>query len=173
MPIKPTPDRSRIPGRSSIVSAVQFAPAEWDLLVRLPRRVLVAAASINDDTTRHTVAEGLAGIEAIAAGRTSPSRLVRDIVAAIYAEPDDLPGAAELTDPPARVAGVLAECRAAGWLLADRTPAPDAAAYRRWLLDIARTVCAAVRAFGLGGRTPVSPAERMFLDELAAALGVP
>src|SRR6266511_1517220 len=137
MPIKPTPDRSRIPGRSSIVSAVQFAPAEWDLLVRLPRRVLVAAASINDDTTRHTVAEGLvvsslmdadttrhtvaeglAGIEAIAAGRTSPSRLVRDIVAAIYAEPDDLPGAAELTDPPARVAGVLAECRAAGWLLA-------------------------------------------------------
>jgi hypothetical protein len=173
MPIKPTPDRSRIPGRSSIVSALQFAPAEWDLLVRLPRRVLLAAASIHD-TTRHTVAEGLAGIEAIAAGRTSPSRLVRDIVAAIYAEPDDdLPGPEELTDPPARVAGVLAECRAAGWLLADRTPAADAAAYRGWLSDVAMTVCAAARPFGLGGRTPVSPAERMFLDELAAALGVP
>ncbi len=173
MPIQPMPDRSWMPGRSSIASALQFTPAEWHLLVRLPRQVLIAATSAEHDTAKHTVAEGLAGIEAIAAGRASPSRLVRDVVAAIYAEPDDVPVAGELTDPETGIASVLSECRVAAELLADRTPAPDAAAYRAWLSDIATTVCAAARTGGLlgFGGTPVSEAERLFLDELAAALG--
>jgi hypothetical protein len=167
MPIQPKPSRS------PVVSALQFAPAEWDLLARLPRRVLIAATSVEHESTRHTVAEGLAGIEAIAAGRASSSRLVRDVVAAIYAEPDDdAPVAEELADPRAGVAGMLAECRTAARLLADRTPAIDAAAYRGWLSDIAAIVCAAARTGGMSGSgsTAVSTAEQMFLDELAAAL---
>jgi hypothetical protein len=172
MPIQPKP------GRSPVVSALQFAPAEWDLLTRLPRRVLIAATAVEiaataveHGSTRYTVAEGLAGIEAIAAGRASPSRLVRDIVAAIYAEPDDDPSAAEeLTDPQTGIASMLAECRAAARLLADRTPAVDAAAYRGWLSDIAATVCAAARTGGISGSTAVSAAEQTFLDQLAAAL---
>jgi hypothetical protein len=127
-------------------------PQEWELLVRLPGRVLVAATS---------------------AGRASPSRLVRDVVTAIYAERDrDAPVAEEFVDARAGIAGVLAECRAAAQTLADRVPAPDAAAYRAWLAAIAGTVCAAARSgglFGLGGE-PVSEAEQRFLDELAAAL---
>jgi hypothetical protein len=161
--------------------AFSFPPGEWDLLVRLPGRVLVAATSAEPDGARQTVAEGLAGIEAIAAGRASPSRLVRGVVAAIYAEPvddaddaDDAPGAEELTDAWAGIAEVLAECRAASRALADRVPAPDAAAYRGWLLAVAGTVCAASRTgglFGFGGER-VSEAEWRFLDELAAALAV-
>jgi hypothetical protein len=146
---------------------------EWDLLVRLPGRVLVAATSAEPDGARQTVAEGLAGIEAIAAGRASPSRLVRDVVAAIYAErDDDPPSAEEFTNGWVGIAGVLAECRAVSRTLADRTPSADAAAYRGWLLAIAGTVCAAARTggiFWLGGEQ-VTTAERRFLDELAAAL---
>ena len=150
-----------------------FPAGEWDLLVRLPGRVLVAATSAEPDGARQTVAEGLAGIEAIAAGRASPSRLVREVVAAMYAERDeDAPVAEEFIDAPTEIAGVLAECRAAGRTLADRVPAPDAAAYRGWLLAIAGTVCAAAGTgglFGPGGE-PVSAAEQRFLDELATAL---
>jgi hypothetical protein len=173
MPIQPMSNRSSMPSRPSVASALHFTPLEWDLLVGLPRQVLIAATAAEHDTPKHTVAEGLAGIEAIAAGRASPSRLVRDVVAAIYAEPlEDSPATGELTDPATGLAGMLAECRAAARLLTDRTPAEDAAAYRGWLAGIATTVCAAARTGGvLGfGGTPVSAAERRFLDELDAAL---
>jgi hypothetical protein len=158
---------------SRSTAAFSFPPEEWDLLVRLPGRVLVAATSAEPDGARQTVAEGIAGIEAIASGRGSPSRLVREVVAAIYAErDDDAPVAEEFSDAWAGIAGVLAECRAASRTLADRMPSPDAAAYRGWLLAIAGTVCAAARSgglFGFGGEQ-VSAAEQRFLDELAAAL---
>jgi len=160
MPYRPV-SRSR--------TAVSFAPPEWDLLVRLPGRVLVAATSAGPDGARPTVAEGLAGIEAIAAGRTSASPLVRDVVAAIYAERwVDGDTANDLVD----LAGVLAECRAVSHLLADRVPSSDAAAYRGWLLAIAATVCAAGRQAELFGLDdgPASDAERRFLDELTLAL---
>jgi hypothetical protein len=164
MPSQPIP--SQIPS--------VLAPQDWALLVKLPRRVLIAATSAERDNAKHTVAEGLAGIEAIAAGRASTSRLVRDVVAAIYAEPDkDVPVAEEFSDPEWGIAGVLAECRAAAGALTDRVPPSDAAAYRQWLSDIATTVCAAARSGGvLGfGGTAVSPAERRFLDELSRSLG--
>src|SRR5256885_15742444 len=86
-----------------------FTRAEWDRLVKLPGRVVVAATSAQVDSARHTVLEGLAGIDAIAAGRASVSRLVRDVVAAIYHEPhDDPPAAQEFLDPAARDAAGLA-----------------------------------------------------------------
>src|SRR5512138_130492 len=70
-----------------------FRREEWDLLVRLPGRVVVAATLADPGIPRRAVAEGLAGIDAIAAGRASMSRLVRDVVAAIYDEADDRPAA--------------------------------------------------------------------------------
>jgi hypothetical protein len=167
------------PGPSQLPSSppreFPLASKEWALLVTLPRRVLIAATSAERDSAKHTVAEGLAGIEAIAAGRASPSRLVHDVVAAIYAEPDldDAPTAEEFTDPEVGIAGVLADCRLAARLLADRVPRADAGAYRDWLTDIATAVCSAARTggiFGFGAVT-VSPAERRFLDELNGCFG--
>jgi hypothetical protein len=150
-----------------------FRRAEWDLLVKLPGRVVVAATSAQADPARRTVAEGLAGIDAIAAGRASVSRLVRDIVAAIYDEPDDdRPMAEEFTDRGAGIAEVLDGCRAAGQLLAERVGRMDADAYRHWLVAIATRVCHAARTgslLGFGGE-PASPAERRFLTDLQAAL---
>jgi hypothetical protein len=149
-----------------------FSREEWELLVRLPGRVVVAATSAQADPARRTVSEGLAGIDAIAAGRASASRLVRDVVAAIYAEADDdQPTAEEFTDPAAGIADVLGVCRRARRLLVERAGRTDADAYRHWLESIAGRVCHAARTggvFGLGG-APVSPPERRFLADLAGA----
>jgi hypothetical protein len=150
-----------------------FHRDEWELLVRLPGRVVVAATSAEADTARRTVAEGLAGIDAIAAGRASGSRLVRDVVATIYAETGaaEQPAAEEFHERPAGIADVLAACREAGRVLAERTGREDRDAYRHWLEAIAARVCRAARSggvLGIGGPL-VSPAEQRFLADLADA----
>ncbi len=149
-----------------------FRRDEWNLLVKLPGRVVVAATSAEPDRPRHTVSEGLAGIDAIAAGRASASRLVRDVVAAIYEEMDeDTPTAEEFRDPPEGIAEVLAACRRAAAVLAERVGREDADAYRHWLESIAARVCHAARTpgrLGFGGPL-ISPAERQFLTGLGAA----
>src|SRR5262249_36987221 len=144
-----------------------FSWQEWELLVKLPGRVVVAAISVQ--AARRTVAQGLAGIDAIAAGRASASRLGRDVVAAIYAETEDGPPmGGEFHDRAAGIADVLEACRAAGRLLAERTEREDADAYRHWLEAIAARVYRAARTggvLGLGGPI-ISPAERRFLADL-------
>jgi hypothetical protein len=151
---------------------VPYGRDEWELLVRLPGRVVVVATSAEADTARRTVAEGLAGIDAIAAGRASASRLVRDVVAAIYAENDDeQPTAEEFHDRTAGIADVLAACREAGRVLSERAGREDRDAYRHWLESIAARVCQASRSgglLGLGGPL-VSTAEQRFLAQLGAA----
>jgi hypothetical protein len=149
-----------------------FTRDEWDLLVKLPGRVVVAATSAARDTARHTVSEGLAGIDAIAAGRASASRLVRDVVSSIYDEvAEDAPVAEEFHDPESGIAEVLADCRAAARILADRAGIEDADAYRHWLESIAARVCQAARTggrLGFGGPL-INPAERQFLINMGAA----
>lgn len=154
-------------------TGLPFSRQEWDLLVRLPGRVVVAATSTQADPARRTVAEGLAGIDAIAAGRASASQLVRDVVAAIYAETevDNEPVAKELPGRPAGTADVLEACRTAGRLLAERAGRADSDAYRHWLEAIAARVCRAAHGGGVTGLGAplVSPVERQFLADLAAA----
>src|SRR3989442_177880 len=169
-----TPGGSVMSNQSAIRQRTElpFSREEWELLVRLPGRVVVAATSAEPDPARRTVAEGLAGIDAIDAGRASASRLVRDVVAAIYDEYDydDQPVAEEFINRPAGIAGVLEDCQRAGLLLADRAGREDGDGYRHWLESIAARVCHAARTgglFGIGGQ-PVSPAERQFLTDLGA-----
>src|SRR2546421_673227 len=110
-----------------------FTRAEWDRLVKLPGRVVVAATAAQADSARHTVHEGLAGIDAFAAGRASASRLVREVVAAIYHEPDeDRPVAEEVLDRAAGIAGGLAGRRNAGRLLAEGDRRNVVDRYRYW-----------------------------------------
>jgi len=149
-----------------------FGCEEWDLLVALPGRVVIAATSAEPDAPRRTVAEGLAGIEAIAAGRASASPLVRDVVTSIYQETDgDPPAAEEFQDRVDGIAAVLDACRVAATVLASRTGREDADAYRHWIESIAVRVCRSARSGGvLGfGGSPVSAAEREFLAGLGAA----
>jgi hypothetical protein len=134
---------------------------------------MIAATSAEPDTARRTVAEGIAGLDAIASGRSFDSDLVRAIVAAIYAEPDeDPPTAEEFTDRAAGLADVLAACRTAATALAARADPADAAAYAQWLESIAARVCGASRTggvMGVGGAR-VTAAEQRFLTDLGRAL---
>lgn len=158
----------------SVHPATTFTRAEWDLLVRLPGQVVVAATSAEADSASRTVAEGLAGIDAIAAGVDSPNPLVRRVVGMIYAERDvDAPVAEEFDDRLTGLTDTLATCRRAAAMLAERCPAGDRAAYGAWLLAIAGRVCQASRSggvLGVGG-AQISLAEQRFLTDLAIALG--
>jgi hypothetical protein len=122
---------------------VPLSSAEWDLLARLPRHVLVAATSTSHGSP---LAGGLAGAEVISAARADESTVVRRAVARLYAQPgtsdDELPITAELADPAARPANVLGEAAVAGRILRDRLPRVDAEAYRRWLVAIAAAAAA-------------------------------
>jgi hypothetical protein len=150
---------------SKLRTEMSFRREEWDLLVRLPGRLVVAATRAEPGRDRRSVAEGLAGIDAVAAGRSSVSRLVRDVVTAIYDE--GLP-ADEVADPATAVAEVLIACRSAAGLLAERVGREDADAYRHWLESIATRVCHAARSGDRLGfpAPPLHVAQRQFLTAL-------
>jgi hypothetical protein len=147
-----------------------FRPEEWELLVRLPGRLVVAATLTGPDQAGRGVAPGLVGIGAIAAGRASVSRLVRDIVTAIY---DEGEGEEEISSPVPVIAigEALIACRSAAAILAERMGREDADAYQHWLESIAARVCHAANSAGLFGPTgqPMNAAQRQFLAALSDA----
>jgi hypothetical protein len=127
-----------------------------------------AEAAANPDIvhTADCVADGLAGLESIAGGRVRGSRLVQDVVAAIYSEPaadtavetigGEYGGGIYSTRA---VAAVLLDARAAVRMLGRRVGDTDATAYRDWLVDIAAAA---------GPR----PAARRFRVDLTLALTI-
>jgi hypothetical protein len=146
--------------RAAPQATAVYSTAEWDLLTDLPGQVLVAAAAAGPGRPPRGVAAGLAGLDAVAAGRAFDSDLVRAVVAAIYARHDGTAGRDErLTD----LVDLLAACRAAVRLLRRRADPADSAAYRQWVESVAARVCRA-------GDAGSSPADRRFLDRLAGAL---
>jgi hypothetical protein len=191
MPRASSTPRHRVP-----LPASGFTAEEWRLVTKLPAEVMIATISIQDDGPRHgdagaartqrrTVAEGLAGLDAIAAGRGSDSDLVRAVVAAIYAEPEeDRPQEpAHRDDPQALRARVLADCRRVVEILRAGADPADGAAYHHWVRQVAVRVCAASRSggvLGIAGDRIGSPEGTFgdapepdlgrFLDELGAAL---
>jgi hypothetical protein len=176
MPSQPASGHPASGRKPTDLASLSFLPDEWQLLTRLPARVVIAATSVEADSARRTVAEGLAGLDAIAAGRAFDSDLVRAVVAAIYAENDGeyQPTAQEFTDRTGGIAEVLASCRSVTVVLSARADPADSAAYRQWLQSIAARVCEAARSGGLlgFGGDLLSDTEREFLDELGGALGL-
>ncbi|MFU8853946.1 hypothetical protein ACNAW0_23620 [Micromonospora sp. SL1-18] len=151
----PSAGRRAAPPTTAVYSA-----AEWDLLIELPGRVLVAAASPGPGRPPRGVAAGLAGMDAVAAGRGFDSDLVRAVVSAIYARHDE---AAERGDRLTDMVDLLAACRAAVRVLRRRADPADSAVYRQWVESVAARVCR------VGDAGP-SPADRRFLDRLGGAL---
>ncbi|MFK3984658.1 hypothetical protein ACI2K4_30330 [Micromonospora sp. NPDC050397] len=162
--------------RAGQVPTMAYSADEWRLLVRLPGRVLVAATSTEPATPRHAVLEGLAGLEGIAAGRSFDSDLVRAVVVAIYAEPDNSPlQAGRHVDRRDRLAALLVSCQAAVELLADRADPADSAAYRQWVQSVAARVRGAAhpvdRHLGTAGEW-VPGIGSSFLGRLGTALAL-
>lgn len=162
---------SSLPAR---LVASGFPAEDWRLLIKLPAEIMIAAISIQDGGPRRTVPEGLAGLDAIAAGRSSDSDLVRAVVAAIYTEPEEGRSheLAAPADPAGRRTQVLDDCRQAVDVLRSGCDPADAAAYRHWVQQVAVRVCGASRSggvLGFGGEQ-ISAPERAFLDELGSVL---
>ena len=135
-------------------TALAFERDEWEVLVTLPRRVLIAAVAAAP-ADGQAAAEGIAGIEAIASGLASPSPLVREVVASIYAESH-----AGAEDDEGGVQ-TLAACRYAAEVLAQRAGAEDAKAYRDWIQHIA----AVVTGVAQGAAGEVAPPGRVGLAD--------
>ncbi|MGK5672546.1 hypothetical protein ACSNOB_06845 [Micromonospora sp. URMC 106] len=152
--------------RAAPLTTAVYSAAEWDLLTSLPGRVIVAAAAPGPGRPHRGVAAGLAGLDAVAAGRAFDSDLVRAVVAAIYARHD---GASQPVDRLTDVVDLLAACRAATRVLRRADPA-DSAAYRQWVQSVAARVCRAATSGAEG--LPPAPADRRFLDRLGGALGL-
>ncbi len=170
-----TPDPLAAGHRPGPLTTVVYSAAEWQMLTRLPGRVIVAVTSVAPDDPIRVVNEALAGLDGIAAGRAFDSDLVRAVVAAIYAESDDgQPPIARRTDQIAGRVDLLAACRAATALLAARADPADSAAYRQWVQSVAARVCQV--GGGAGWIRPPGdrcvPANHEFLDNLGEALGL-
>ncbi|WDZ86668.1 hypothetical protein [Micromonospora cathayae] len=165
--------------RAAPLTTAVYSATEWDLLTRLPGRVVVATTVPLPGREPRDVVAGLAGLEAVAAGRAFDSDLVRAVVATIYARHD------EPTTVPTGAAGrgrrgirsnrsgyvdpvdVLTDCRVAARVLRRRADPADSAAYRQWVQSIAARVCRA------GPADPaVSPVDRRYLEQLGGALGL-
>jgi hypothetical protein len=151
----------------------RYTRAEWDLLVRLPGRMVAAATSDENTGARHSVLEALAGLNAIAAGRGSPNALVRQVVGTIYAELDfDSPSSRDVgaADEMTSFAPILAACRQAAAILVEHASEADRLAYEKWLESIAIGVCDALPMTGdLGAAMRRVATERYLLAELADA----
>lgn len=143
-----------------------FRAEEWERITALPAEVMIACTATWAEPPRRTVAAGLAGLDAIAAGRAFDSDLVRAVVAAIYAEPEP---EEERTYPTER-ARVLADCRQVSGILRAHADPADAAAYKHWVQQVAVRVCRAggIRPDQLGA--PATGMERSLLDDLTLAL---
>jgi hypothetical protein len=161
MPNQPNqPNPTNQPNPPSHI-ALSFDRDEWEMIVTLPRRVLVAASAAEPASAHRSVAEGLAGIEAIASGLGSPSPLVREVVGTIYAEA----GHHAMDDPgDVGILQTLAACRYASEVLVQRCTTDDASAYRDWLHHIAAAVSGAARGSPAAAQTDV-PAGRVALAE--------
>ncbi len=150
--------------RAAPLTTAVYSVVEWDLLTTLPGRTVVAAAAPGPGRPARGVAAGLAGLDAVAAGRAFDSDLVRAVVATIYARHDGPPqgAAGQLTD----VVDLLAAARAAARVLDRRADPADSAAYRQWVQSVGARVCTA------GSDGIAAPADRRFLDRLGRALGL-
>ncbi|WP_433048281.1 hypothetical protein [Dactylosporangium sp. CS-033363] len=157
----------------------KYTDEEWGLLVGLPQSVLIAASQAEADGTRRTREEWTAGMTAIADGRGSSSELVKTVAAEVVSRQGDVtdgedPPVIQFPDRDAGLADVISRAREAHELLAGKAEHADAEAYRYWVVTVADVVVGAASTggvLGIGGEQ-VTPAERSFRDELAAALEV-
>lgn len=148
-----------------------FTNEEWNLLVRVPRWVVEAASAAELDNAQRTHTEREAGFIAVAGGRELGSPVVRDVAQACMGIFDQTP-AVSFADPEAGLSQVLEQIREAAQLVRAKASAEDAAAYRRWLIDVTDVVINAARSgdkLGFGG-VAVTPAEKKFRDQVVLAV---
>lgn len=160
-----------------MTTAGAFSQIEWDLITELPRRIIAAMASVEQDTGTELTMELVAGLTELAIGAElrAEFRLVQDVLAAAQAsagdpERDFLTSQLAIdhlsTDTLHRAGQVAAIMRL-------KVAPEEQEAYRSWLLYTAEAVSLAAKT---GGRLPViggkrvTNAEAVFLKQLEQRL---
>ena len=151
------------------MARAEFTAEERNLLVRLPRWIVGAAASVHVTGAARTQQKLTNGFLAVAQGRSRDNPLVVELAAGATRVYDEDPRASGI-DPttPEGAEMALQYCRTALAILRAKAEEADAAAYRRWLLDVVDYAVTDVRHERVGfGGVEVHPAERAFRDRLA------
>ena len=155
-----------------------YTAAEWSLLLRTPLLAgiaLVTASPSGPIGVFHELTT--MGRQLLAAGdAATPGSLLGDLVADARALAERrMPPPPEERIPPAELRDrMLGTCRETLSVLAAKATPDEAAAYKQWIVDVTTQVAQAAKEgtiLGFGG-TPVSPAERTLLREIADTLGV-
>lgn len=150
-----------------------FSQEERNLLTRLPRWVVGAASAAHADNAAKTRRKIETGFISVANGRRFGNAFITEVSRLAMKVFDEDPAKSGIdTSTPAGVDGVLGHVSTAWVLLRTKADLADAAAYRRWLLEITADVIGAVRVddrLGIGG-VHIHPNERSFRERLAQVL---
>jgi hypothetical protein len=163
--------RRRIEG--DVTGALGLTDEEWNILVRVPRWVVGAASAAHVDSAAKTRQEIENGFISVANGRKLGNPIVSDIAGTtlkIFDQDVKQSGVDPSTE--AGRDAIIEHAKAAWNVLRAKATPIDAAAYRRFLLNVCDDVITAVRAdehLGFGG-VLIHPDEQRFRDRLSAAM---
>ncbi len=147
-----------------------FTADERNLLVRLPRWIVGAASTAHADNAAKTRRKVETGFISVANGRRFGNAFVTEVARHAMNVFDEDPAKSGInTSTAAGVDAVFGHASTVWNLLRTKAEPADAAAYRRWLLEVTADVIGAVRIderLGFGG-VHIHPAEKEFRDRLA------
>ena len=139
----------------------EFTAEERNLLVRLPRWVVDAARAVGGRAHQETET----GFLSVANGRTTGNPLVAQLAEEALRVYDQDPRKSGVdTSKADGVELVLGYAQRAMLILRDKAEAADAAAYRRWLLNITDDAITTISTFG---GVQILPEQKAFRDRLA------
>jgi hypothetical protein len=150
-----------------------FSEADWQRIEAAPFMAGLAV-TYGDLSSKVGIGDEAAATgRAITAGSASPSEIVQTL-AARFAQ-GHRPSMPAIPNKPAEAQAALIDgCKAAAALVAAQAPG-EAAAFSRFLMDIANATAGAAREGGIigVGFRKVSEGEELALADLALALGLP
>jgi hypothetical protein len=153
----------------------ELTAEERNLLVRLPRWVVGAAALVHDEGATRNRQKLDNGFLAVANGRDMGNPVVAELAGATIKIYDEDPKASGVD--PAVAEGrdlVIGYAQTSMNILRAKADEDDAATYRRWLLNITDFVITDVRHERIGfGGVHVHPDEKQFRDRLSAVTRAP
>jgi hypothetical protein len=150
-----------------------FTVDEWQQIEAAPLMAGLAVTYSDLSAKKGVADEAAATGEAIKAGSSSTSEVVRTIATRFAA--GQRPAIPAIPSRPAEAQAALVDgCKAAAGIVSAKAPG-EAAAYSRFLLDTAKATATAAREGGfIGiGIAKVSDGETLALANLALALGLP
>jgi len=156
-----------------------FSPVEWTILTELPIRVLAASMRADESGELGLLMQQATGLTELSsrANEYSSSELVQRVFEHYKRQGDGEAQTLQLSEQwiERLMPDTIERARQATEILAGRSNAEDAAAYKLWLFETAAAVCAAARTggfLGFGGER-ISDKEQAYLDDLAAAFEIP